>query len=66
MQRTAPTGELARIRAVLAFARATQAPPEAVAWLLRLSRQAEARRGDDAAPVMPTLLAAPPAPDVLS
>jgi hypothetical protein len=52
-----PSRELTRIRRVIAFADATGAPPEALAWLLRLSREAEARR-DPARGVAP----AAPAP----
>jgi hypothetical protein len=53
---TAPAGDLARISGVLAFAEATGAPPEALAWLLRLSREAEARRAAGDRDVAPAAL----------
>lgn len=53
MQEQVIGGDLARIRRVMAFAEATQAPPEALAWLLRLSREAEARRAAGAKDVQP-------------
>ncbi len=56
MQRTAPPGELAQVRAVLAFAKATQAPPEATAWLLRMLQEAEDRRAEQAREVLAPLL----------
>jgi hypothetical protein len=52
-----PAGELARVRTIVAFAEATGAPPEALSWLLKLSREAERRRGTDAGDVTPATLA---------
>jgi hypothetical protein len=53
MEHTAPRSDLTRVRAVLAFAEATGAPPEALSWLLRLSRETEARRAAGARGVTP-------------
>jgi hypothetical protein len=50
----APPGELARVRSVVAFARATGAPPEALSWLLKLSREVDAQRAAGARVVTPT------------
>jgi len=51
MQRMEYSGELERLRAVMAFARATGAPSGAVGWLLRMATEAEARRAGEAANV---------------
>ena len=53
MTRPAPSPDPARVRAVLDLARATDAPPEAVGWLLRLSREAGARRAAGAGEIAP-------------
>ena len=62
----APPPDPARVRAVLDIACALDAPPEALGWLLRLSREAEARRAAGAAAaaaargIAPPLLPLPP------
>jgi hypothetical protein len=60
MTRPAPSPDPARVRAVLDLARAADAPPEALGWLLRLSREAEARRAAGARELAPPLLPLPP------
>jgi hypothetical protein len=53
MTRVTPPPDPARVRAVLDLARATEAPPEALGWLLRLSREAEAKRAAEARNISP-------------
>ena len=57
MSHAASLPDHARVRAVLDFARATDAPPEAIGWLFRLSREAETRRATRARDVTPVALA---------